>query len=91
MLCARSGMNKVIEHIIKKGCDISVKNTLGQTAFDLYSPNTVSTEEENAYIRSLLDGSYNNGYYISLYEKNKLSIALNDPKIEKKETVKHKI
>lgn len=91
MLCARAGMNIVIEQLIKQGCDIHYQNEAGKTAFDLYSPNSASPNEENEHIRSLLNGTYKDDFYVSLYEKQKLDEALNDPQIEKKEILKHKL
>lgn len=70
MLAAFYGCDHVIEILIKKGCDIHYKEPLsGKTALDFYRPIDGLNEVKRKYIMSLLDGSYENGYYQKLYNE----------------------
>lgn len=74
MLACMMGSDDFIEMLIKKGCDINYKEPLqGKTALDLYSPFSFVDSKKVNYIKSLLDGSYKDGYYQVLYEKSKIN------------------
>lgn len=79
MLCARFGMNKEIEYLIKEGCDIHYMTNNGKMAKTVYQPNKLASEDEINYIKSLLDGTYKNGIYVTEYENKRLEKSITTP------------
>lgn len=88
MLCARFGMNEEIEYLVKKGCDVHYKNPEGKSALDVYCINKLASPEQISYIKSLLDGSYKNGFYVAEYEKNRFSTVTATPESKPKNKLK---
>jgi hypothetical protein len=80
MLCSKFGMANEIEYLIKKGCNIHYTAPDGKKALDLYNPSTMTSPEQASYIRSLLDGSYKNGFYVAQYEQTKLESSIEKSK-----------
>ena len=71
MLAAKFGCNTLIELLIKKGCDIHYKEPLtGKKAIDFYTPLCATDSKQVQYIQSLLNGTYQNGYYEKMYLEN---------------------
>lgn len=89
-LAAAHGCDYLIEQLIIKGCNVYYKDGKGKMALDYYNPILPLTHERTIYTQSLLDGSYKNGYYQSLYEKAKLSDSNVLPE-EKKEKITNKL
>lgn len=79
MICSKFGMANEIEYLIKQGCDINYTAPDGKKAYDIYQPNSMTSNEQTNYIRSLLDGSYKNGFYVVQYEEKRLSNKINQP------------
>lgn len=84
MLAAYYGLDDAVEVLIKKGCDVHRRDEINKkTALDYYRP-IAGNATKTAYIKSLLDGSYDNGYYVALYERQKLdSTTDNKTKVKK--------
>lgn len=82
-LAASQGCDHFIEQLIIKGCNIYYKDVRGKTALDYYKSILPLSHERTLYIKSLLDGSYKNGYYQSLYERQKLGEKINSSQIIK--------
>lgn len=77
MVAAHYGSYQAIDSLVKNGCDIKLKCSVGRTALDYFNKNILaiqeylSTDEINLTIAKL-DGTYKNGYYVAMYEKEEL-------------------
>jgi len=79
-MCAYFGLEQLVEALVVDGCDINYREKVtGKKAFDFYRTGFNSTPEQQAYTRSLLDGSYEQGKYVALYEKKKLEKTISTP------------
>jgi hypothetical protein len=88
MLCSYFGMNQVIEYLIKNGCDVFYQTSENESALSLYQSTSINPQKEIDYIKSLLNGTYNNGEYVAYYEQKKLLPALNELVIKNTKVLK---
>ena len=77
MIAAHYGSYAAVDSLIKKGCDITKKCSVGKSALDYFNLNIQRIEgflslDEVNLTRSKLDGSYKNGLWVTMYEKKQL-------------------
>ena len=80
MIVALLNNNEIINDLLSTGTyDISTTDANGKTALDYFKLKVwhINPEEEKV-ITSKLDGTYNDGYYLRLYEENVIKHSINN-------------